>query len=945
MDKTLQEKAFQEEKTALEQTEQELDTIIDRYTSEADRLDKEITGFRRVDYEDRDVYLDMKRQQRSASESAEEYRSYKEQPYFGRIDLDEADAGEDDKLETHVYYIGETCILDQGDLLVVDWRDPMGSCYYAANQKKFNVEGQPYELALKRSLDIRKGKLVGCKTVYDVESVSLQGELVDPFLLEVLKDKRRKNRLTDIIRTIQANQNKIIRRPRLESFVVQGCAGSGKTMILLHRLSYLKFNHPNMNLAGIKILTPNHFFDAHIDALSQKLGLGKIVRLSAEEYYAELMRAYDKKAEISVETANERELGQELLSFVYSDLFQKRLIDGYHAYWVGILEELKSDRLQQYFEKYHQKWPDFAVHTATTYKYLSQGIQTVQKHIREAEQNKNRLEERYRKITQSIEKMRAEQQTTEPVLTALAQQIKAEIAGMHSPAFEKDQEYADRLLVCDEKLNKTARRIEYGKQEIQRLRESLAQSKRDMPLYQNYRQFTEQSGPQYEAIKASCADVIAEIEQKRDEYRKTPIYHIARKINMRRIQRQLEEQFGAEVGVYYEQLFADMAQAQQKAESDVSTQTEEQERLLVHRRNLREEREPFRKIRAAVELGEKLFAETQFPDIQALLQLPAYEDCGEILLQYEKVYRGYHRLEKRVAENELIKGQLLVELEDAAQALCSPEDVEYLEHCGQRIAELKRSSVDENVFERALKEAYSSFGQPYTQNNYRHKIYLKLLLFALYYPPLLNTDTFVNIDEAQDLAAAEYKLLKRVLGDRCVFNLYGDTKQNVYSYKGITNWNKLQDITGGRIYTLNENYRNTLQITNFCNSEFSAQVYPIGISGEPVVQMAMEQAVQWAVQLKKEKPDYRIAVIYRYGAHEVKAGLKRMFGGSDIAWNLVDDAKISIIPVEMAKGLEFEAVAAIVSQMTDNERYVSYTRALEQLAVVDAEKLPPTVRQ
>ena len=139
MDKTLQEKAFREEKTALEQTEQELDAIIDRYTSEANRLDKEITGFRRVDYEDRDVYLDMKRQQHSISESAEEYRSYKEQPYFGRIDLDEADTGEEDKLETHVYYIGETCILDQGDLLVVDWRDPMGSCYYAANQKKFNV--------------------------------------------------------------------------------------------------------------------------------------------------------------------------------------------------------------------------------------------------------------------------------------------------------------------------------------------------------------------------------------------------------------------------------------------------------------------------------------------------------------------------------------------------------------------------------------------------------------------------------------------------------------------------------------------------------------------------------------------------------------------------------------------------------------------------------------
>jgi hypothetical protein len=54
----------------------------------------------------------------------------------------------------------------------------------------------------------------------------------------------------------------------------------------------------------------------------------------------------------------------------------------------------------------------------------------------------------------------------------------------------------------------------------------------------------------------------------------------------------------------------------------------------------------------------------------------------------------------------------------------------------------------------------------------------------------------------------------------------------------------------------------------------------------------------------------------------------------DVSWYSVDDKKLSVLSVETAKGLEFEAVVAIVDQMSNNEKYISYTRALEHLAVV-----------
>ena len=67
---------------------------------------------------------------------------------------------------------------------------------------------------------------------------------VDPFLMDILIKNRHIHKLTDIIKTIQSNQNSIIRQPLNSNLIVQGCAGSGKTMIMLHRLSYLKFNNP-----------------------------------------------------------------------------------------------------------------------------------------------------------------------------------------------------------------------------------------------------------------------------------------------------------------------------------------------------------------------------------------------------------------------------------------------------------------------------------------------------------------------------------------------------------------------------------------------------------------------------------------------------------------------------------------------------------------------------
>ena len=144
--------------------------------------------------------------------------------------------------------------------------------------KDFKVNGLKCQLFLKRTIEIKNQEILYINTEFDSDAIVLDGKVIDPFLLSVLRDKRRDYKLTNIIKTIQSNQSDIISKPIDENFIVQGCAGSGKTMILLHRLSYLLYNNPGVDFSKWCILTPNEFFDKHIDDLGRELEIDKIKR-------------------------------------------------------------------------------------------------------------------------------------------------------------------------------------------------------------------------------------------------------------------------------------------------------------------------------------------------------------------------------------------------------------------------------------------------------------------------------------------------------------------------------------------------------------------------------------------------------------------------------------------------------------------------------------------
>lgn len=162
-------------------------------------------------------------------------RAALQKPYFGRVDYRETESGQTESL-----YIGKNGIArDKTDVMIIDWRAPVSALYYEneLGQGSYyvpEVGNVSVDLQLKRTFDVNQGKLLG---YYDNDTAA-----TDELLVKYLSQNKDVI-LGDIISTIQKEQNEIIRETPFCNVIVQGAAGSGKTTVAMHRISYILYNY------------------------------------------------------------------------------------------------------------------------------------------------------------------------------------------------------------------------------------------------------------------------------------------------------------------------------------------------------------------------------------------------------------------------------------------------------------------------------------------------------------------------------------------------------------------------------------------------------------------------------------------------------------------------------------------------------------------------------
>ena len=216
-------------------------------------------------------------------------------PYFARVDfIEKGDVKRD------AFYLGKVMVTDHNTLeqIVIDWRAPIADLYYEGrlgeanyNCPAGNIEG---EIKLKRQYFFNKdGEL---ENVMDID-ITTNDEILQPFLA-ANSDTRLKN----IISTIQAEQNKIIRSEMWRPLVVQGVAGSGKTTIALHRIAYLIYNYDkNFFPEEFLIIAPSKFFLNYISNVLPDLGVERVQQSTYEDIAFEIIGD-----EFDIEDPNEK---------------------------------------------------------------------------------------------------------------------------------------------------------------------------------------------------------------------------------------------------------------------------------------------------------------------------------------------------------------------------------------------------------------------------------------------------------------------------------------------------------------------------------------------------------------------------------------------------------------------------------------------------------------
>lgn len=709
---------------------------------------------------------------------------------------------------------------------IVNWRSSIASMYYDGENRSqtrdCNVDvfsglssgRNPYnvyhnDLLLKRSFAFGPFKYYD-KFIYGDEF--FRNGVADEFLLDVMRENRANHEITDIIQSIQSNQNRIIRQTADKSMIVQGCAGSGKTMILLHRLSYLKFNELLPSSSRVKIITPNVNFSVFIENLAVSLELESISRMTMSEYYLTLCKNFQKKyytrSTRSLNgTSNQTEVG-----------FYEEASDFLDA--CGESSNTLEMSLQEKFCQY----------------YLPESIQYIQE----------LYSERTALFHQEID--------TEKVIG-----IAARFQIIIDPSIPRDKkEFFDKLLNVVQ--FEIAKANELVIREMEKLQRSQKYADLNVVIYDVIRLLIELKNTISDSL--SYKDEALELLQHKEE-QATAMKELAFK--------------------------SDLILSLDLPASRVRDFVTEITRCVTKLENGTWHRNE-------IDITIKKF--------ESFLVKNYFSVTGEV-----------HDLESP----EIIESKIM----EISASVLTDSETALLEVTTEVLKSMAIYVV------RLFADVKAALGKRFDTAstkiiNGRHDLFVLLTLYSLHCGKLEATDSFLMIDEGQDYSAEEYRLLLAINGPDTTANIFGDLNQCITESAGIHDWTVIPGDFNR--YELNENFRNTSEIAGYVNQEFGFSMAPIGIHGEPVKTMAYKElrnAIQSDLAADSANRIAVIAkdmhVIRKLGIPHEHYDINKIFAGS--VWE--------------AKGLEFDHVYVVPDGMNRNEKYISYTRALNQLVIVD----------
>ena len=175
--------------------------------------------------------------------------------------------------ENGTLYVGKRRISDDdGEHLVINWQAPAAAPFYRA------TFDEPLGVLRKRDFKTKKNRVLDFDETVFADLADRVAELTSNERLgindTVLRDldEHRTGEMRDIVQTIHASQYDLIRQPLDQLLIVQGGPGTGKSVVALHRVSWLLFNEKSLKPSDVLVIGPNPTFTKYISSVLPGLG-------------------------------------------------------------------------------------------------------------------------------------------------------------------------------------------------------------------------------------------------------------------------------------------------------------------------------------------------------------------------------------------------------------------------------------------------------------------------------------------------------------------------------------------------------------------------------------------------------------------------------------------------------------------------------------------------
>ena len=187
---------------------------------------------------------------------------------FGRLDTDEGES----------FHIGRIGLRDEhGDPVLLDWRAPNAAGFYQATTvNPMGVERRRRIVTKDRTVTHVEDEVLADPTFTSADTDAAAAAVEAP----------REGRMGDIIATIAADQDAIVRSPLAQITVVEGGPGTGKTVVALHRAAWLLYTYRDkLAKDGVLVIGPSTAFLHYIEQVLPSLGETDVVLLTPGQLF------------------------------------------------------------------------------------------------------------------------------------------------------------------------------------------------------------------------------------------------------------------------------------------------------------------------------------------------------------------------------------------------------------------------------------------------------------------------------------------------------------------------------------------------------------------------------------------------------------------------------------------------------------------------------------